>query len=324
MKEIRLGLIGTNFVSDWMADNVAGSRGIRAAAVCSRTRERGETFASAHGIPAAYTDEEAFFASGIDAVYIANPNRFHEETAIRAMKAGLHVLVEKPAALDAAGWSRMRKTAAECGVVCLEAMRPAHDPAIRTIRRAMDRVGTIRRAVLEFCQYSSRYDAYRRGEILNAFDPSLGNAALMDIGCYAVRVALMLFGRPEKIESRSMILPNGMEGMGQATLFFGRLPVEVVYSKIADSVTPSVILGEDGALEIGKLSTLETAEVRRRGGEREVLLSRRPANNMIYEIADFVRCVNGVLSPEPFADGTEETLTVMDEIRRQNGIRFPD
>lgn len=323
MNKLKIGVIGTNFVADWLCECAAASGDVTVTAVYSRTAEKGQTFADKHGIPTVMTDREAFFSSDIDAVYIANPNALHDETAEAAMAHGKHVLVEKPAGLSAAQFGQMEETARRHGVVLMEAMRPGHDPAASVVRDALSEIGTIRRAVFDYCQYSSRYDAYKAGTILNAFDPSLGNAALMDIGCYAVHVCVMLFGRPTAITSRSVMLSNGMEGMGTALLDYPSMQAEIVYSKIADSVTPSVILGENGAITIERISQFERVTLERRKGEKTVLVEPRPENNMIYELADFAACIRGEQSDEPYRRNTRLTLEVMDEIRRQNGIVFP-
>jgi predicted dehydrogenase len=323
MENVKLGVIGTNFVSDWLCESVAASRGIECAAVCSRTEEKGGEFAAKHGIPAVYTDMEAFLSSDIDAVYIASPNFLHYPQATAAVRHGKHVLVEKPACLNRLQFEHLAAEAERAGVVVLEAMRPGHDPAMETARAAIGRIGAVRRAVFDFCQYSSRYDRFRNGEILNAFNPALGNAALMDIGVYAVHSCVMLFGEPESVYARSVILHNGMEGMGTAFLTYPGCQAEIVWSKITESACPSTITGEDGAVLLGKLSTVESVTLAPRGKEKTVLLADRKENNMVYEIADFVKAVRGEADPAPWQKNTALTLAVMDEIRAQNGIVFP-
>ena len=322
---LTLGVIGTNFVADWLCETACRTEGIECAAVYSRTEEKGRAFADVHGIPAVYTDMEAFLSSPIDAVYIASPNFLHFPQAMDAVRHGKHVLVEKPACLNEGQFRELLSAAEKKGVVVLEAMRPGHDPAMERARAALSSLGVIRRAVFDFCQYSSRYDRYKQGEILNAFNPALGNAALMDIGVYAVHCCVMLFGAPESISARSVILPNGMEGMGTAFLTYPGMQAEIVWSKITDSVNPSAVIGEDGALLRGKLSTLEWVRRIPRGGEPEEIGGERPENNMAYELADFVSAVRGEGNADSavWQNNTLETLRIMDEIRRQNGIVFP-
>lgn len=324
MKNIKLGIIGTNFVSDWLCTCVGESEGIVNHAVYSRKQETGAAFAEKYGITNIYTDMEAFLSSDIDAVYIASPNFLHYSQAEAAMRHGKHVLVEKPAALTKEDFIELENIAREMGVVILEAMRPAHDPAIETAREAMKQIGTVRRGVFEFCQYSSRYDRFKTGEILNAFNPAMGNAAIMDIGIYPLHVCTMMFGEPKSIYSRSVKLTGGFEGMGTIFLDYGDIQAEVVYSKITDSVNPSVVMGEGGAVTIGKLSTGERVTLRMRGGESKELCGKREreTDNMVYEIADFVRAVRGETSADKWNRLTEITLGIIDEVRAQNDIRF--
>ena len=296
MKTVSFGVIGTNFVSDWFCEAVGKTEGAALGAVYSRTAEKGGEFAKKHGIPAVYTDPEAFFSSPIDAVYIASPNFLHVPQALAALEHGKHVLAEKPAALTEEDFVRLAEEAKKRGLVYMEAMRPAHDPALGVIREAVAKIGTVRRAVFDFCQYSSRYDRFRSGEVLNAFRPELGNAALMDIGVYALHCCVALFGAPQKVLSSS---------------------------KITESVTPSFIIGEDGAVLIGKLSTLESASLKMRGGEETVLFSDRTESNMVHEVRDFAAAVRGEYDVSRQNENTRATLAVMDKIRCESGIVFP-
>ncbi len=324
MKEIKLGVIGSNFVSDWLCCTVKKTAGITCHALYSRTEEKGRDFAEKYGIEKVYTDLEAFFASDIDAVYIASPNFLHYPQARKALLSGKHVLLEKPATLNREQFDSLCSLAKERGLVLTEAMRPGHDPAIERIREAMEEIGPIRYACFDYCQYSSRYDRFRRGELPNAFNPALGNAALMDIGCYALHVCLALFGSPKRVWAHSVTLRGGMEGAGTALLSYENMTAQVVYSKITESAGPSVIAGEDGHILIGKLSTMEYAVLKKRNGETRTLFTDREENNMRYEVENFVDMICGRGDGASYLENTRRTLCVMDEIRRQSGIRFSD
>lgn len=321
MKNIKLGIIGTNFVSDWLCETVIQADGIELEAVYSRTEEKGKAFAEKYAIKKVYTDMEEFLSSSLDAVYIASPNFCHFEQAKKVLEKGLHLLLEKPATLCKGDFEELIGLAEKKGVILLEAMRPVHDPALDVIKNAMCELGTIRRATLEYCQYSSRYDAFRRGEILNAFNSAYGNASVMDLGCYALAVCISLFGKPSAVTSKSQKLSNGFEGMGRATLSYDGLDVDVIWAKIYESATPSVISGEDGSIIIGKVSTLEYAELIKKG-EKKSLVADRQGLNMVYEVENFVKAVNGTLSVKPYHETTLAMLEIIDEIRRQNGIVF--
>ena len=123
-----------------------------------------------------------------------------------------------------------------------------------------------------------------------------------------------------------MILENGFEGMGTVFLDYGTYQVDVAYSKITDSVIPSVITGEDGSLKLGKLSTLDSLTLCMRKQEPEVIFEGREdggTGNMVYEVADFVKMIHGGMAQEPYHEATRETLRIIDEVRKQSGIVFP-
>ena len=118
-KKIRLGIIGTNFVSDWLTEEAQKSGLYEVCAVYSRKMETGETYAAKHAIPVVYTDMEAFLSDPtLDAVYISSPNACHAAQTIDALRHGKHVLCEKPIATSSAEYREMRQAAREHGKSC--------------------------------------------------------------------------------------------------------------------------------------------------------------------------------------------------------------
>ncbi|MBP3437259.1 MAG: Gfo/Idh/MocA family oxidoreductase [Clostridia bacterium] len=318
------GIIGTNFISsNFIAALPYTSAGV--SAVYSRREETGKAFAEKHNLPFVYTDMDAFLASDIDAVYIASPNFLHKEQAIRALKAGKHVLVEKPAAPSLAEWQEMKEEAKKAGKVLMEAMRPIHAEAWEIVKNNLQKIGKVREAVLDYCQYSSRYDAFLEGTVLNAFNPALSNAALLDIGIYPISAAVFTFGMPKDIKSRSCFLPNGFECGGTVILGYEGFSVTVTYSKVAQSVTPSHIIGEKGGIVIDKVSNpLAVTLYTENGAKKEPIpLPQTDAmDNMFEEVRDFCQAIeDGDLLPAALY--TDMSLSVMDAVRAENGITFP-
>jgi len=319
----KIGIIGTNFVSDWLCEAAVESGTFIPTAVYSRTEDSGKIFAEKHSIPQIYTDLEAFLSSEIEVVYVASPNFLHCEHSIAALRHGKHVLCEKPIATCTAEFAEMCNAAIENQCVLLEAMRPAFDPALQIIRDTLPRLGQIRRVCLEYCQYSSRYDKYKNGEILNAFNPELGNAAIMDIGVYAVHTCMLLFGRPcGEISAKSVILPNGMEGMGTIFLPYPDFQAEIVYAKIIDSINSSCIIGENGALVIDKISTPHSIKLCLRGQEPLELITDFAPNNMVYELRTFADLIKQKNIQHSHLEISAMQMEILDAVRTQNGILF--
>ena len=328
---IKIGIVGTNFISDSFCEAARLVPGVQVYAVCSRKQETGDAFARRHSIPHVYTDYDKFLSSKLDAVYIATPNYVHCEQTISALERGKHVLCEKVMAVNEAQVRSMADCARSSGRILLEAMRPDFDPAYNLVEKTLPRLGRLSRASFEFCQYSSRYDRYLDGEILNAFNPRLCNAAVMDIGVYCIHTLVRLFGMPEEVKACSVKLENGFEGSGAVLMRYKNMTAEAVYSKISASVRPSVIQGEKGSLLIDYVSKPEHLELRLRKGSRDSLaggdtetLPFTPAkNNMVYEIREFIRLIENKNVNHKYLQYSLDTIRIADEVRRQNGIVFP-
>ncbi|OUN35227.1 Gfo/Idh/MocA family protein [Lachnoclostridium sp. An76] len=327
---LKIGMIGTNFISDDFCAAAAQVPGAELSAVYSRKQETGDAFAARHGIPQVYTDYDEFLDSGLDAVYVASPNFAHCAQTLKALNHKKHVLCEKVMAVNEQEVRSMIDCARQNNVVLLEAMRPDFDPAYDLIEQNLPRIGKLRRATFEFCQYSSRYDSFREGIIQNAFNPELGNAAVMDIGVYCIHSLVRLFGAPKNVKAFSTKLSNGFDGSGIVLMEYEDMTAEAVYSKIAVSVTPSVLQGEAGSIMIDYISKPESVSLRLRESARDTLtggaiekLPYTPAkNNMIFEIQEFLKLIEKKEVDHKYLKYSLGTIRVLDEVRRQTGIRF--
>ena len=327
---LKIGMIGTNFISDDFCEAAAQVPGAELFAVYSRKQETGDAFAAKHNIPRVYTDYDEFLDSGLDAVYVASPNFAHCSQTLKALDRKKHVLCEKVMAVNEQEVRSMIDCALENNVVLLEAMRPDFDPAYDLIEQNLPRIGKLRRATFEFCQYSSRYDSFREGIIQNAFNPELGNAAVMDIGVYCIHSLVRLFGAPKNVKAFSTKLSNGFDGSGIVLLEYEDMTAEAVYSKIAVSVNPSVLQGEDGSIMIDYISKPESVSLRLRESARDTLaggaIEKLPytpvKNNMIFEIQEFLKLVEKKEADHKYLKHSLDTIRVLDEVRRQTGIRF--
>ena len=315
---LKLGVIGTNFVSSWLCEAARSLDTVTLSAVYSRTKEKGEAFAKAEGVLHTYTDLDSFFSSGIEAVYIASPTFCHFDMAIAAIGYGLHVLLEKPMVTHKWQFDELVLLARERGVVLMEAMRPQHDEAALVIKNALKELGTIRRATMEFCQYSSRYDRFLSGEVLNAFDPKIAGAALLDIGIYTLYWVTALFGRPETVTASSTFLHNGFEGGGTVLFGYGDFQVTMAYSKICQSGTPSVIVGEKGALTFDKPTSPDKIILALRGDTPRELMHPQYENNLVCELRDFVSLCKG--GENPYLVETELLYETLERVYEAAGL----
>jgi len=313
---IRIATIGTSTIVSTFVGAASAVPEVAIATAYSRDAERGERFARANGIPAVSTDLAALLASGeVDAVYVASPNGIHERQARQAIEAGVHVLLEKPVTPTAAEFAALVDLARERGVVVLEAMRSAYDPAYEAIADALSRLGRIRRASLGYCQRSARYDLVLAGETPNIFDPALSGGALSDLGVYCASAMVRLFGEPSRIAGALVPIATGADGAGAALAVYDGFVVDLSFSKISASARPCEIQGELGTLVFDHVGQPTLVELALFDGTTERFEFPKRPSNMVHEIRRFAELLRGGGGAAADNARTLATMRVVEAIR---------
>ena len=335
MNKVRFGVVGTNNITDWVIAGGRQDERFELTAVCSRTQERADEFAAKHGIPHTFTSlEEMAKSDVVDAIYIATPNCCHAEQSILCMNHGKHVLCEKPFASNAKEVRNMIEAARKNNVTLMEAMISTFNPNFIIARKHLDKLGTIRRYFASYCQYSSRYDKFKEGVILNAFKPELSNGAVMDIGIYTIYPMVALFGRPKSVEAQGVVLSSGVDGQGAVNFGYEGMNATVLYSKIANSFLPTEIEGEAGNLIIDQIHIANKVDFVPRvptGQGQAQKDTRTPVGTELdhsvyyYEMKEFIDLVleGRKESSVNTWDNSLATIEIIDEIRRQLGVTYP-
>lgn len=323
---VRFGIVGTNWITERFLKAALQAEDFQLTAVYSRTEEKAKEFAGKYGVKRTFTDLQTMAASGeIDAVYIASPNSLHAEQAIIFMKHKVHVLCEKPIASNAKELQTMIASARENNVLLMEALKSTLMPNFLAVKENLHKIGQVRRYFASFCQYSSRYDAYRQGTVLNAFNPELSNGSLMDIGIYCIYPLVALFGKPEAIKAAGYKLDSGVDGEGSMVLKYPGMDAVIMFSKITNSSLPAELQGEEGNIVIDKISAPEKVTLHYRSGESEDLTQDQLSDSMYYEAQEFIRLIkSGKTESEvnSFANSMT-TMEILDEARRQMGVIYP-
>jgi scyllo-inositol 2-dehydrogenase (NADP+) len=323
---IRFGVIGTNWITEAFINAASEIEDFELVAVYSRTEERGEEFASKFNITTVFTNlEEMSTNELIDAVYIASPNSFHWSQALTFLNNGKHVLCEKPIASNTDELKLMIDVAKKNNVLLMEALKTTLLPSFRNIQNHLHKLGQIRHYFGSYCQYSSRYDAYKSGTILNAFKPEFSNGAIMDIGVYTIYPMVVLFGKPDEVKANAIMLDSGVDGEGSILFKYRDMTASVMYSKITNSYIPSEIQGENGSMIIDKIHTPEHIEIRYKDGTVEDISIPNEQPPMYYETKEFIELIknNTYESTVNSYDNSLHTLELLDETRHQIGLNFP-
>lgn len=323
---VRFGVVGTNWITERFLKAALQAEDFQLTAVYSRTEEKAKEFAGKYGVKRTFTDLQMMAASGeIDAVYIASPNSLHAEQSILFMKNNVHVLCEKPIASNTKELTSMIAAARENNVLLMEALKSSFMPNFLAVKENLHKIGKVRRYFASYCQYSSRYDAYRQGTVLNAFNPDFSNGSLMDIGIYCVYPLVALFGKPEEIKAAGYMLESGVDGEGSMVLKYPDMDAVIMYSKITDSSLPAEIQGEEGNIVIDRISAPEKVELHYRNGEREDLTQDQLNDSMYYEAKEFIRLVQAGKTESDINSHANSMITmeIIEEARRQIGVIYP-
>ena len=291
---VRFGIIGTNWISGDFIEAIKITEGAEVKAVYSRKRETAEEFVKKYNIENCriFTDLEKMAESEeIDAVYVGSPNSLHSSQSILCLKNKKHVICEKPIATKVEDFDKMTAIAEENNVTLMEAMKTTFLPNIQAVRENIERIGDIRNITANFCQYSSRYDLLKKGEVTNVFNPEFDGGSAFDIGVYPLYFVLSLFGIPKSYTGTNIFLSSGIDGAGTIILNYGDKVASIIYSKITETNIPSEILGEKGSIVIDHISTADKVEVIMRDGTREDISRPQEKNQMVYELKEFLSLI---------------------------------
>ena len=196
MKKIRFGILSTaNIGRKYVTPAIQRADKCEVAAVASRNLNQAESYASDFDIPKAYGSYEELLADPeIDAVYIPLPNHLHVEWSIKSLEAGKHVLCEKPIGMDEEDAKKLLAESKKYPTLKVtEAFMYRHHPRWKRVVELVraGKLGEIKAVHSLFTYYNDQPENYRNS-------PVMGGGGLMDVGCYSISVARLIFGEEPK------------------------------------------------------------------------------------------------------------------------------
>ncbi|EAD6208292.1 Gfo/Idh/MocA family oxidoreductase [Listeria monocytogenes] len=323
---MKLGIMGTNWITDSFIEGAINSGEWNLTAVYSRTEEKARAFGEKYGELTYFTDiEEMSKSDALDAVYIASPNALHYQHAVSLLKNKKHVIVEKPIFSTVAELEHAHQIARENNVFLFEAARHIQEPNFKRLQENIEKVGTIHGATLAYMKYSSRYDQVLNGEEPNIFSLKFSGGSIVDLGVYPLYSAITLFGEPVKATYFATKLPTGVDGLGPIILEYPTFNITIIQGKNSQSFLPSEIYGQKGTLIVDPLTGIEKITFYDNATKEETELAGPVvANDMQFEAAEFARIIeqSDRDTYEYLADLSLKVLRVSNELRHQNDIWF--
>ena len=291
---MKLAVLGTGKIVQEFLPMIQQVTDVELVALLStpRSLDKAKEMQAQYHIQEVYTDYETLLGNAtIDTVYVALPNHLHYQYTKAALLQGKNVICEKPFTLNSQQLQELIQIATEKRLILLEAITNQYLNNFLQIKKDLAQLGKIKIVECNYSQYSSRYDAFKEGKILPAFDPQKGGGALMDINIYNIHFVVGLFGKPEKVQYLANI-ERDIDTSGILVLDYGAFKAVCIGAKDSTAQIRSVIQGTDGSIEVlGATNEMPRYE-RRSKTEIEAVNANLDKHRMYQEFEKFTEVID--------------------------------
>ena len=315
---VRWGILGTGGIaSTFVTDLQLTDSGV-VVAVGSRSSESAGPFRGQLRHPGRHASYESLVADpDVDVIYVATPHPMHHDNAILALRAGKHVLVEKPFTMNAAEAREIVGVARQHGLFAMEAMWTRFLPHVAVIRDWLARgiLGDVVTVTADHGQWFAEDAGFR------LFAPELGGGALLDLGVYPVSFASMVLGTPSRVVSLSDPAFTGVDA--QTSMLFGYdsgAQAVLTCTLRAKSPTRAAIVGRDARIEVaGDFYAPAAVTLIPRSGDPVRFESVHEGRGLRHQADEVARrlAVGDVESPLMPLDETISIMETMDTVLAQ-------
>ncbi len=322
--KIRWGLIGLGVISRKFAKGLAFVPDAEIYAVASRSQEKADAFGAEFGATKCYGNYEDLAKDpNVDVAYIGTPNNYHLPQTLLCLKAGKHVLCEKPFAVNAKEAKAMIDCAREESLFLMDAFWTRYFPAMYKLRELVAEkvIGDVMLVTADFGG---------RGPVVpekRHFNPDLAGGAMLDVGSYCIQFASMIYGKPPTdIASQVAIGETGVDELSVLVFKYSDYEMAALTSAIR-LTTPheARVMGTEGYIAIPDFWHPSELTVVRSGQAPELLRFPYEGEGFQFEAIEVGDCIRAGLTESPVYP-LDETLTIMetmDRIRADWGMRYP-
>jgi predicted dehydrogenase len=273
-------------------------------AIASRSESRAAEVADEFGIPRSYGEYGDLLADdAIDAVYVPLPNALHADWVRRAADEGRHVLCEKPLTANAAETAALFDYCDERDVTLMEAFMYRFHPRTERAREILD--DELGEVVSVTAAFSFRMPA---GATNIRLEPDLAGGSVMDVGCYAISVARLFLGMPDRVYATTTDTRDcGVDTRMAGVLEYDSGEVARIESSFDTPDTQYYrVQTTDGWLEAERafaIDSTEGVEITYATDGREVTETFEPVDDYRREVEQFADCVES--GDDPRVDRAE-------------------
>ncbi len=253
-EKIQWGILGNaNIARVCVIPAIQKSSNSTVFALASRSLQDAQQVADQNNISHVYESYDQLLQDPrIQVIYIPLPNHLHHPWTLEALKAGKHVLCEKPLACNADQAREMTDAARNMGLLLMEAFMYRFHPRSLRIKEIIENgsIGTLRLVRSAFC-YAMEQKLLASGA--NArLKPEMGGGALLDVGCYSVSVARWLFGcEPTHVQGQAIYHRGGVDVHFTGTLGFSDQGLATLEASFISALQQTyTAVGSTGAIEL--------------------------------------------------------------------------
>ena len=322
MKALRWGVLSTGVIArNFAVTAKAMGDEVILHAVASRSMEKAAAFADEFGIEKSYDSYEALAADpDVDIVYVATPHSRHYEDMKQLIAAGKNILCEKSFTVNAMQAQEIYELAKKKGVFVMEAFWTKLIPLYREVEAwiASGAIGEIRALTAQY--------GYTTAREARKFDAQLAGGTLLDIGVYAIGFACMMMGYSfDDVQSQLIMNEQKTDAVDAILLRRGGAVAQLTCAIGSYMPLHAAVYGTKGRIDIPEFKNPQSAALYVDGQEPVIINRPFDVNGFEYEIREAMACVReGKLESSLMtAEQSIAVMRMMDEIRRQNGMRFP-
>ncbi|MBO4919461.1 MAG: Gfo/Idh/MocA family oxidoreductase [Erysipelotrichaceae bacterium] len=325
---MKLGIVGAGLIVHTLLQFIH-EVDIELIAICATPGEIDilEQLKQEHGFRYVYTDFEEFLQNDeTDTIYLGVNNHLHYLFGKRVLESGKNLIMEKPFTSNYAQACVLHKLASDRKLMIFEAISTIHNPNFKKIQELLPQLGEIKIVSVNYTQYSSRYDAFRNGEILPAFDYRKSGGALMDLNIYNIHFLAALFGEPLKVHYIAN-MEKGIDTSGILTLEYDGFQCVSVAAKDCAAPFVNCIQGNKGCIYTASpLFTLTDFSMQMNHNDPVHYDLTGDSHRMKHEFLDFLEMYENqdYDRMNAYLDHSLSVMKIISEARQNIGLVFPD
>jgi predicted dehydrogenase len=290
---IKIGVLGTSWIANQAVEALFNIDDYEITAVLGSSLNKASDFIKRNRLNNVYINCQPFkdyvklLKADVDCIYIALPNNLHYEFAKQALLADKNVIVEKPIFSSTTEYKVLKKLADSKNLYLLEAMRSIYTQNYNIVRQFIKQSDCITGATIIWKNYSSKYNAYKKGQAVRVFSKKYFGGALADLGVYVISASIDWFGSPKKVSyysrtvqrflktDSSVLTQPKIDGDaadlgGTIILNYSNFDVTILLSKTQESFQNSEIYTDNSTLVIDNIAGITTAKLYFTAGDKSM------------------------------------------------------